>query len=112
MIAWIAVDFDETLVEATPGFGFEPRGLMPMVSLVRDWIEYTDRGGPEVRIFTARVSLGEEYIAPVREWSLRTFGRVLAITNVKDPYCIAIYDNLAFGVEANTGRLKCGRHDA
>ncbi len=110
-LAPCGVDFDATLFEYAPNAGAgEP--VQNMVTLVRGWLEAQDAGGPEVRIFTARVDLGAEHIRFVHERCQRIFGRTLPITNVKTQGCVALYDDIAYRVEANTGKLLSGRHDA
>jgi hypothetical protein len=78
-----------------------------VVALVRDWLAR----GVEVRIFTARVMQDAARVAVVKQRCVELFGRELKITNVKDDGCLALYDDIAFRVEANTGKLLDGRHD-
>ncbi len=111
MRPWIGIDFDATLVEYAPANG-AGAPVPNMVTLVKGWLEEQDRGGPEVRIFTARVDFGPDHIAFVDEHCRRIFGRSLPITNVKTQGCLALYDDIAYRVEANTGKLLSGRHDA
>lgn len=111
MREWIGIDFDATLVEYAPALGAGP-DVPNMVSLIKDWLIAQDAGGPEVRIFTARVDLGPDHIRFVEERCRRIFGRPLPVTNVKTQGCIALYDDIAYRVEPNTGKLLSGRHDA
>lgn len=111
---WIAVDFDGTLAtfgcdwQNNPYATGEP--IKPMVDLVKKWLSE----GEDVRIFTARMDcfhpkLGrlsvDQVKAPLECWCLAYLGVVLPITNVKDYYCKAIYDDRAIQVEHDTGRL-------
>jgi hypothetical protein len=105
-MAWVGVDFDATLVEYAPANG-AGAPVMNIVTLVKDWLAR----GIDVRIFTARVDLGPDHVAFVDEHVRRIFGRSLPITNVKTQGCVALYDDIAYRVEANTGKLLSGRHD-
>jgi len=127
MRGWIGVDFDGTLAtydawESASAVG-EPIG--PMVERVKRWLGQ----GREVRIFTARIypqtalvhpewdsvellrHLGGQWaqageaIVAIRAWSLLHIGQVLAITCVKDPGMIELYDDRCVQVHPNTGLL-------
>lgn len=100
---WVAVDFDGTLVKldhnwrTDNGIG-EP--IKPMVDFVKDMLFK----GVDVKIFTARASM-PELIPPIQDWCEEHLGQRLEVTNVKDFGCVAIYDDIAFKVETNTGRI-------
>ena len=68
--------------------------------------------GYEVRIFTARASHTgrkpeevDQAVAVVQDWCERHLGARLAVTAEKDFGMIALYDDRAFRVEENTGRI-------
>jgi len=111
---WIAVDFDGTL--ATFGCNWQQdyratgNPIPAMVERVRQWLA----DGEDVRIFTARMDCYHpkygaldpvEVMAPIQDWCLKHLGRLLPITNTKDYFCKAIYDDRAIQVEHDTGRL-------
>lgn len=111
---WIAVDFDGTLADFGCDWHNDPYAtgapIAPMVELVKKWLAE----GEDVRIFTARADcfhpkLGVlpwlKVVAPLEKWCLEYLGVVLPITNRKDYFCKAIYDDRAIQVEHNTGRL-------
>lgn len=96
---WLGVDLDRTLAH----HGGEYKGeahvgepIMPMVNRVKRWIAE----GKDVRIFTAR-----RPHPAIHRWCKEHLGKVLPITNKKDPEMIALYDDRAVGVEPNTGKL-------
>ena len=105
--AWVGVDLDGTLAEyyfwKGPGHIGDP--IPAMVEHVRGLID----SGHEVKIFTARVSRGNpgyvEAQKAIFHWTKEVFGRPLDATAEKDMNCIAIYDDRAFRVETNTGRI-------
>lgn len=111
---WIAVDFDGTL--ATFGCNWREdyratgQPIKPMVDLVKRWIAE----GEDVRIFTARMDCYHPKLIhvpaylvrkPIEDWCLKHLGVVLPITNRKDYWCKALYDDRAIQVEHDTGRL-------
>jgi len=100
---WIGVDLDSTLaikpkmVDGIPAIG---KPVPAMKARVMAWIA----DGKKVKIFTARAdSTGA--IPAVERWLKRYGFPALEITNKKDRYCTAIYDDIAVTVEKNTGRL-------
>ena len=68
-----------------------------MVRLVRKYIH----DGYDVRLFTAR-----KPHPALRRWMQEHLGKVLPITNTKDPGLIAFYDDKAINVKHNTGELS------
>ena len=111
---WIAVDFDGTL--ATWGCpwpeDYTATGdpIPAMVDRVKQWISE----GKDIRIFTARMDCfhpKEIHVPahlvrqPIEAWCLKHLGKVLPITNRKDYWCEAIYDDRAYRVEKDTGRV-------
>ena len=95
---WIGVDFDGTLATYDHYRGDEHTGqpVEPVVKLVRQWL----MDGQEVRLFTAR-----KPHPALRKWMQEHLGKVLKITNVKDPGMILLLDDRAIGVQRNTGKL-------
>lgn len=97
---WIGVDLDKTLAKHEGWKGHEHVGdpVAPMVARVKKWLSE----GKEVRIFTARDA--KSYPA-IRKWCFKHLGKTLKITNTKDKYMSAIYDDRAVQVVPNTGEL-------
>lgn len=111
---WLGVDLDRTLAyyDKYQGPGDIGAPIGAMVDLVKFWLE----SGEDVRIFTARVYLPpdpgirdyEDYMAAhvaITNFCEEQFGRRLPITCQKDSRCIGLYDDIAYRVEANTGRI-------
>ena len=93
---WIGVDLDGTLAHYEGYKGDEHVGkpIRAMVDRVNEWLA----DGKQVKIFTAR--------APhpaIRKFCMENFGKVLPITNKKDPGMIALWDDRAVSVERNKG---------
>jgi hypothetical protein len=111
----ILVDFDGTLSTWHSPVSWhddwraigEPIPLM--VSRVKKWLAE----GEDVRIFTARMDgyhpKGRVPVRLIRQliqaWCLVHIGVVLPVTNRKSYWCKAIYDDRAFQVERDTGRV-------
>jgi len=87
---WVGFDLDGTLAEYDGWQGPEhigapiPEGL----ALLQDEMD----NGFEIRIFTSRAD-DPKNIPYVQQWCLENIGRVLEVTNVKDPDCVRIYDD-------------------
>jgi hypothetical protein len=99
----ILVDLDGTLAVFHSLYDIgEP--IEEMCWRVREWL----RDGKDVRIFTARVAGpdAETQRLMIEEWTRDMFGRTLPVTNAKDGQTEAIYDNIAFRVEKDTGRVE------
>jgi hypothetical protein len=105
---WIGVDLDGTLAELQGFNGMKKVGkpIPLMVERVKGWVAE----GLTVKIFTARVScVGYD------EQAIRKFFREnglpenLEITNVKDMWMSALWDDIAVQVEPNTGRRVDGK---
>ena len=104
----ILVDFDRTLAtyesweKNGPSLG-EP--IPAMVDRVKYWIAM----GEDVRIFTARAAKNnprlEADTEKIKAWCAEHVGKILPVQNWKDFTTVAIWDDLAFSVESNTGRL-------
>lgn len=100
---YILVDLDRTLANYR-SWSLDGTGIgapVPaMVERVRRWLHM----GCDVRIFTARASRHDPgELALIQTWCSVHIGEVLPIQNWKDFHCIAIWDDLAISVEANTG---------
>lgn len=95
---WIGVDLqlDGTLANYNGFMGDDHVGepIMPMVERVRKWIAE----GKDVRIFTAR-----KPHPAIRKFSMENFGKILPITNKKDQFMQANYDDRAVGIKRNEG---------
>lgn len=100
---YILVDFDRTLARYD---GWAKHGknvgepIPAMVERVVRWLKL----GQDVRLFTARASRYQpDEMAVLRAWCVQHLGQEIPIQNWKDFGCVAIWDDLAVGVEANTG---------
>ncbi len=107
MNAWYGFDFDGTLSRHASGDPIDTVGLpiAPMVDLVKDLLAR----GHEVRIVTARVSPEwddqAEQTAMIQDWCEKHIGMRLVVQAHKDGGMIALYDDRAYGVVRNTGKL-------
>jgi len=103
---WIGVDFDGTLVEYHGhvndwSYG-KPVDLM--VERVREWLAR----GITVKIVTARADIPGQRAA-VGAFCIKTFGRVLEVTNRKDARMVELWDDRAVQVIPNTGKRADGK---
>ena len=131
----VLFDLDRTLAHYEEWEGPERVGspIPRMVELAKRYLE----AKVEVRIFTARCfplktiwaiepddlldtmhKLAEDdeptrkalaSVKAIRSWCREHLGQVLTITCVKDPRTFRIYDDLAVGVQPNTGELSIAR---
>ena len=102
MSEWIGVDLDGTLAYYDEWMGPEHIGvpILPMLEQVKSWIA----AGLTIKIFTARATIPSN-IPHIKKW-LELYGLGdLEITNVKDFNCSAIYDDRAYRVVKNTGKI-------
>ncbi len=101
---WVGVDLDGTLAEALPSFHPEiiGRPLEPMMEKVKEMLLV----GYEVRIFTARATMGAGAISAVKAWLHRNGLPDLPVTATKDAELMFFYDDRAIQVEHNTGRAR------
>jgi hypothetical protein len=101
---WIGVDLDGTLAEYNDWIGIEHIGkpIPPMIERVKDWIA----DGKKVKIFTARVTQGQEAIRYIHEWLAANGLPELEVTNVKDFDMVELWDDRCVGVVTNTGMLR------
>lgn len=103
---WVGVDLDRTLAyyDEWRGVTHVGKPIPPMVEFVQNLLAQ----GEEVRIFTARCAPPNDYedvVSAVGDWCEEHIGVRLAATCTKDMYCKAIYDDIAYRVEENTGRI-------
>lgn len=94
---WVGVDLDGTLAHhdgVYKGDDHVGAPIKPMVDRVKQMLE----DGIEVRIFTAR-----RPHPAIRRFCKEQFGKVLKITNTKDPGMIAFYDDRAVSIKRNKG---------
>ena len=97
---WIGVDLDGTLAKDGKWVDLQHIGqpVEPMMKRVREWTAQ----GITVKIFTARA--GEPNgILPVKAWLEEQGLPNLEVTNEKDFNMIALWDDRAIQVIANTG---------
>jgi hypothetical protein len=98
---WIGVDLDGTLAKWEKWGDHIGEPVIPMMWRVQRWL----RLGERVKIFTARASLSDQ-IPLVKAWLAKYGLGHLEVTNVKDLYCKAIWDDIAIPVEHNTGEIR------
>jgi hypothetical protein len=104
----IAVDFDRTLNHHEKWESVEHTGE-PIPEMV-EACKLAMARGYKVVIFTARVAPradGSHIRAAevIRDWTRRVFGRELEVTCTKTADIVEIWDDLACGIERNTGRF-------
>ena len=99
---WIGVDLDATLCRYDGWIGPEHIGK-PIPKMV-DKVKEVIAAGYKVKIFTARCA-AKERLAPVTAWLEENGLGGLEITNVKDQYCIEIWDDRCVQVIPNTGQF-------
>lgn len=104
----ILVDFDRTLAhyESWAKNGSDLGApIEPMLDRVKYWLAK----GEDVRIFTARAAHNnprrESDMAKIQDWCRQYVGEALPVQNWKDFSTKAIWDDLAYSVEPNTGRV-------
>lgn len=101
---WVGVDLDGTLAEYNGWQGPQHIGkpIPEMVARVKQWL----KSGQKVKIFTARAfQATEEDLLAIQDWCEEHIGQPLEVTNEKDFAMIALYDDRAFRVEFNTGKV-------
>lgn len=107
MSGWIGVDLDGTLAHYSGFIGPSDIGppIKPMVKRVKQWLAE----GVDVRVFTARVAAGQEFIPPIEQWCEEHIGQKLPVTNVKDFSMLELWDDRAVRVRFNQG-VPCCSH--
>lgn len=99
---WIGVDLDGTLAFCEEWKGFKKIGkpIPGMYERVKSWTD----AGLRVKIMTARASVPEEGIPPVKKWLAKHGFPDLEVTCKKDFYMIELWDDRAIQVLANVGK--------
>jgi len=105
---WIGVDLDGTLAIEGPPYTLSiGKPILPMIDKIKVWLSE----GIEVKIFTARVSATRNGVTPaenrrmIQDWlEIQGLPR-LRVTAVKDFGLINLYDDRAYRVERNTGKI-------
>lgn len=111
---WIGFDLDGTLCKYTSGDSSNFRIGEPILPMCNMLQRYLDEGW-RIKIVTARAGphgsfkgseeRREKTIVAVKEWTKKMFGKELEVTCCKDYAMVALFDDLAVSVEANTGKL-------
>lgn len=99
---WIGFDLDRTLAHREEGDDLLEIGepVKRMVKILKAHLE----DGDTCKIFTARAG-SQSQKNLIKRWLARNGLPDLEVTNVKDPACICIYDDIARQVEPNTGKV-------
>ena len=114
-VSWIGVDLDGTLAENDRRITWDYIGppVGAMLRRIKEWL----RHDVPVRIFTARVSpialamngcTREQIVEVIEQWCRKYIGVALPVTNEKDPYMCALWDDNAIQIESNTGHRVDG----
>lgn len=104
---WIGVDLDGTLAyyDGWKGANHIGEPVLLMLGRVKDWLAE----GKDIRIFTARISIGgaqgKEAKRHIESWCLKHIGRVLPVVCCKDFNMLTLYDDRCVQVEENAGVL-------
>lgn len=105
---WIGVDFDQTLAKYE-GWHINGTNLGTPIPLMVERVKRWLAQGMDVRILTARVAHNsrnrELDQQRIREWCLKHLGVALEVTAEKDFNMVALWDDRAVAVEANTGEV-------
>lgn len=99
---WIGIDLDGTLAhyDGWKGAGHIGAPVPKMLAFVQGLIAK----GETVKIFTARASEPDQ-VPAVKAWLKKAGLPELEVTNVKNHGMTALYDDRAFHVVKNTGRI-------
>lgn len=99
---WIGVDLDGTLAEVSSNnLGGIGKPIPAMWSRVNMFL---NEGNYDVKIFTARAGEQNE-VNKIRNWLKENNLPALEVTNAKDKYMVAIWDDKAVRVERNSGKV-------
>lgn len=100
---YVGVDLDKTLAMHRSGQKSIGEPIPKMVSRIKRMVN----SGKEVRIFTARAAVPQDYqeIVKVYDWLRENLGLSLEVTAEKDYEMVELFDDRATEVEANTGEL-------
>lgn len=110
MSGWIGVDLDGTLAQDEPGKPFHPYSIGEPVPLMLEFVKQLVTEGKKVKIFTARMAVKDPLeqkrrATIIQDWC-ETHGLPrLEVTNIKDTGMRALYDDRAFHVIRNTGKI-------
>jgi len=98
---WIGVDLDGTLAEYNDWIDIKHIGkpIPLMIERVKGWIAE----GKKVKIFTARVTYGQEAIRYIHEWLAAQGLPMLEVTNIKDFNMVELWDDRCVSVITNVG---------
>ena len=102
---WIGVDLDGTLADtrAPNTRHMIPMPVPAMIARVIQWLAE----GKKVKVFTARMSQNPDiWQKRIGDWTQDYIGVRLEGTCIKDYGCIELWDDIAVGVEMNTGKPK------
>lgn len=99
---WVGVDFDGTLAKHG-GWGPITNDTAPILPIF-EMVQSLLKQGVKVKIMTARACCPIKSAA-IEQWCLHHLGTKLEVTNKKDGYMVALYDDLAVAVERDTGKL-------
>lgn len=108
-MGWIGVDLDGTLANNSGPFDKLKIGppIPKMVERIKAWLAE----GKDVRIFTARLSMGdtEAIKTLIKTYCEEHLGKALPITDAKDHHMEELWDDKAIQVIANTGERADGK---
>jgi hydroxymethylpyrimidine pyrophosphatase-like HAD family hydrolase len=103
-LGWVGVDLDGTLADHDDNWdGGIGKPIEHMVARVKRWLA----AGVTVRILTARVhpdwDQDHKHLDAIQDWCVAIFGQRLAVTCMKDPNMLELWDDRAVTVVRNTG---------
>lgn len=113
--AWFGFDLDGTLAVHEEGASIDHVGA-PIPAMIERLKQHVEEGY-DVRIVTARVCRTQSnddrdyQLGIIQEWCREHLGFVPDVTNEKDFAMVALYDDRAFGVIRNTGKLEAAEID-
>jgi hypothetical protein len=97
---WIGVDLDGTLSEYT---GWSPIIGPPVPKMMERLYKWLHTPGIQVKIFTARATMGDHEIQKVKDWLWANGLPKLEVTATKDMFMVELWDDRAIQVIKNTG---------
>ena len=105
---WVGVDLDGTLAEYHGWVS--PTHIGEPVENIVNLVQHLMANGYEVKVFTARMATPWVHQQTmirdaIKSWTKEHVGRELDSTCVKNPSCLAIFDDSAFSVEGNSGTI-------
>jgi len=107
---WIGVDLDGTLAHDLPGGRFSPYHVGEPIPEMLTFVKQLVTEGEKVKIFTARMHVYDEEektkrTKVIQDWCEKHGLGRLEVTNVKTTQLRALYDDRAFHVVRNTGKI-------